>query len=195
MSILVCCPNCAVEFPLLAGFVDGDGKHLALLMGDLEPVTARALMDYLKLWKPRKTRLTNARAVRLSKDVTVMIRSGACERNGQTTNTTEADWQTAMHQMAANPPSKLPLTSHGYLLEVVTSTATDRAQRESEADRNQLDREQRDREEKLRRGERGVLPSGISPVREMSDEERAQHEANRINFFQQLEALKREKQL
>lgn len=141
----IICIHCRGETPLSAGFADEDGKALAELYGQLSPDCARALDQYLRLFKPRKTRLSNARELKLAREITPFILHGSFKRAGESYQASEADWTAAMEKLAASPPIKLPLASHGYLVEVVISTLAERKNKER-AERDALARTQRENE-------------------------------------------------
>ncbi len=58
----ITCPNCCESYPIDAGFADDDGKRLAALFAGMEPVLGRAVIGYLRLFRPAKTALRTVRA-------------------------------------------------------------------------------------------------------------------------------------
>lgn len=155
----VCCPCCNTEFPIEAGFAEADGKRLAAVLAALEPTVGRALIGYLRLFKPPKTALRMARAVKFASEVTALISTGdVCrdERGGVRRQAIPALWAQGMEQMAAQRDRlTLPLDGHGYLRAVVFGLA-DQADAVVE----------RTREEHLRRGDRPTVKgkAGESPI-------------------------------
>lgn len=139
------CPCCKTRFPLEAGFLEADGLELAALYGALDPETARAMDAYLMLFKPKKTCLSNKRALTLAAELLPFILNGRFKRGGESYAAAAADWAAAMDKLVAHPPSKLPLKTHGYLVEVVIGTLADRLNKER-AERDDLARELKENE-------------------------------------------------
>ena len=67
--MLATCPHCAFQAEIEAFFTDDDGKRLAAVMIDIPPECGRAVLAYLRLFKPPKTGLRAARAVKLAREV------------------------------------------------------------------------------------------------------------------------------
>ncbi len=160
------CPCCKTRFPLQAGFLEADGLELAALYGALDPDTARAMDVYLMLFKPKKTCLSNKRALTLASELAPFILNGRFKRSGESYAAAAADWAAAMDKLVAHPPSKLPLKTHGYLVEVVIGTLADRINKER-AERDDLARELSKNEgnrftEKRAKDERVAMPAEIS---------------------------------
>lgn len=187
MSTQITCPNpsCGTEFPLEAGFKDEDGKKYGRLMGTLQPTTARALDAYLGLFKPRKTKLSIRRTFVLSNELVTLWNTGQLTRDSTTHTTEISDFVQSMEQMCISKPPSLPLKNHGYLLEVVITTAAKRKEADGFRERAELDKQLARKESDLRTG-RGVEPTGGSPGQEETDAER--DEAQR-NFERQMAEL------
>lgn len=134
------CPCCKTRFPVQAGFLEADGQELAALYGALDPETARVMDAYLMLFKPKKTCLSNKRALTLAAELLPFILNGRFKRGGESYAAAAADWAAAMDKLVAHPPSKLPLKTHGYLVEVVIGTLADRLNKER-AERDDLARD------------------------------------------------------
>lgn len=123
----VTCPCCDVDFPVEAGFVEADGKRLAALLAEFEPTLGRAVLAYLRLFKPPKTALRTARAVRLVQELDALVRAGTVcrdERTGVRRPATPAMWAAGIEQMLQNRATlALPLDGHNYLRAVVFGLA------------------------------------------------------------------------
>lgn len=135
------CPDCGAQGHLAAFFVEDDGKRLAALLADMPPGLGRAALGYLGLFKPVKTALRLARAVKLLQELSALVASGAVcrdERNGVRRPASPGQWAAGIEQMLAQRGSlSLPLDSHNYLRAVVFGVA-DKAdaavERQREAD-------------------------------------------------------------
>lgn len=121
------CPHCAFQAEIEAFFADDEGKRLAAIMAELPPECGRAVLAYLRLFKPAKTGLRTARAVKLSRELADLINAGdVCkdERSGIRRPASPAMWAQGIEQMLAQRDRlTLPLDSHGYLRAVVYGIA------------------------------------------------------------------------
>lgn len=136
------CPTCAERFPLAAGLADEDGKRLAALFAIMEPVLGRAVISYLRCFKPPRQALRTARAVRVVAELQALVETGdVCrdERGGVRRPATPALWAAGIEQLLAAPGKlNLPLANHHYLRAIVYGLAdqADAAhERQREADR------------------------------------------------------------
>jgi len=96
---------------------------------------AGALHGYLRLFAPPKRSLTSRRVKGLLDELLPMIKAGKIERKGRTWPAPAAYWQAAMEEMVTRREAlRLPLSGHGYLLEIVAGQAA-RAEGAAEARR------------------------------------------------------------
>ena len=135
------CPHCAFSAEIEAFFIDDEGKRLAAAVAELPAECGRAVLAYLRLFKPAKTGLRTARAVKLAREVAALIAAGTVckdERSGLRRQATPAMWAQGMEQMLAQRDRlTLPLDTHGYLRAVVYTVADSAdavAERKAEAD-------------------------------------------------------------
>lgn len=123
----VCCPVCDTPFPIAAGFAEADGKRLATLLAEFEPALGRASIAYLALFKPAKTQLRMARAVKLLAELKALVdASSVCkdERSGVRRPAGPAQWIAGIEQMLQQRAAlTLPLDNHNYLRSVVYGIA------------------------------------------------------------------------
>ena len=96
------CPCCKTRFPLQAGFLEADGLELAALYGALDQDTARAMDAYLMLFKPKKTCLSNKRALTLAAELLPFILNGRFKRGGESYAAAAVDWAAAMDWLAGS---------------------------------------------------------------------------------------------
>jgi len=148
------CPECGAQAHLAAFFVEDDGKRLAGLFAEMEPVLGRAVLGYLGLFKPAKTALRLSRAVKLTQELLHLVNaSTVCrdERAGVRRAASPGLWAQGIEAMLARRANlSLPLENHNYLREVVFGLA-DKADAAAE----------RQREEDARAGRsRGIGVSG-----------------------------------
>lgn len=151
MSLRITCPNCCETYPIDAGFADDDGKRLAALFAGMEPVLGRAVIGYLRLFKP-KTALRTARAIKIVEELLALVNAGTVcrdERGGLRRPASPAIWAAGIEQMLAAPGKlTLPLANHHYLRAIVYGLA-DQADAAAE----------RQREAQVRVGNRPPAPS------------------------------------
>lgn len=121
------CPDCGAQAHVTAFFADDDGKRLAALMADMQPELGRAVISYLGLFKPVKTALRMARAVKLVQELVALVSAGdVCkdERNGVRRPAPVATWTAGIETMLAQRATlTLPLDNHNYLRSVVFGLA------------------------------------------------------------------------
>lgn len=144
----ITCPSCFETYPVAAGFLDADGKRLAALLAGMEPALGRAVIGYLRLFKPAKQGLRTARAVKLVAELAALVDAGDVCRDERALHTrrpaTPAMWAEGIEQMLQQTGKlTLPLTNHHYLRAIVYGIA-DGADAQAE----------RARETALRQGER-----------------------------------------
>jgi len=126
MSVHVTCPACGCDGDIAAFFADDDGKRLAAVFADVDPTLGRAVLGYLRLFKPPKTALRLVRALRIAVELIDLVKLGSVckdDRSGQRRLTTPALWSVAIEAVLAKPPSGLPLANHHYLRAVVWGLA------------------------------------------------------------------------
>lgn len=135
------CPDCGAHGHLSAFFAEGDGKRLAAVLAGMTPELGRATIAYLGLFKPAKTALRMARAVKLAHELESLATAGSVcrdERGGVRRPCTPATWAAGIEQMLQQRAVlTLPLENHNYLRAVVfglADKADAAAERQREAD-------------------------------------------------------------
>lgn len=135
------CPHCAFQAEIEAFFADDEGKRLAAVVAELPAECGRAVLAYLRLFKPAKTGLRTARAVKLAREVVALVAAGTVckdERSGVRRPTSPSMWAQGIEQMLAQRDRlTLPLETHGYLRAVVfglADSADAAAERQRETD-------------------------------------------------------------
>lgn len=106
--------------------VDDEAAAEALKMAfGLSPI-GQLLTRYLGLFRPGKSVLTWPRVASLLGELLPAIQSGRVERDGKVIDAPHEAWATALEKVVAARDAgalKVPLRSHGYLLEVVITEA------------------------------------------------------------------------
>lgn len=123
----VTCPSCHEPFPIGAGFLEADGKRLAALLADMEPVLGRAVLAYLRLFKPAKQGLRTSKAVKLVAELDALVREGSVCRDERTSvrrPASAAIWAQGIEQLLQQTERlTLPLANHHYLRAIVYGIA------------------------------------------------------------------------
>lgn len=109
--------------------------HALALPASLGPLLVR----YVALFRPAKRQLSFDRVARLLDELGKMIEAGSIERHSRTWPAPPDYWRMAIEEMLDRRDRlSLPLTSHGYLLEIIAgigNRAEARVETKREADR------------------------------------------------------------
>jgi hypothetical protein len=123
----VTCPSCNDTFPIVAGFLEPDGKRFGMQLAGMEPALGRAVLEYLGLFSPPKQKLRLSKAVRLVAELDELVKAGTVcrdERMGIRRACTAAQWVAGIEQMLEKRAAlTLPLSNHNYLRTVVFGIA------------------------------------------------------------------------
>lgn len=160
MTIRGICPECGMSADLAAFVTQGEHNQALAAALEIPAILGPRVVRYLGLFRPPSRALAGAKAVRLLTELRDTITSGRIERKGVTRPAPLKAWIGALDQILERPPSGLPLTSHGYLFQVV-ATEADKLDAEAE----------KQREEAARSGAKSVANQPATAVRERSTEE------------------------
>lgn len=161
MTIRGICPECGMSADLAAFVSQGENNQALAAALEIPSTLGPRVIRYLGLFRPPSRALAGTKAVRLLTELRDTIASGRIDRKGVSRPAPVGVWATALDQLLERPPSKLPLTGHGYLFEIVAGVA-DKADAERE----------RAAEERARQGAKpaaNVTP--VTAVRERSTDE------------------------
>ena len=123
------CPCCAARFALEAALGDVAAREAVAAAARLPAPLGDLVLRYIGLFRPASRALAWDRAARLLAELLEPIRAGRLHRHGREWIAPQAHWQRALETvLAARDSGKLrtPLSSHGYLYEVLTGLS-DRA--------------------------------------------------------------------
>lgn len=154
--MLLTCPCCAARFSIEATLMDEAARRSVATALALPSGLGEALLRYVSLFRPAKRSLSWDRAAKLLEELLAYIRAGHIERHRVRYSLTEAIWAEALAQLLGRREKlNLPLTTHGYLMEILIDLAS-RAQERKEASSRPL--------------HASHLPAGVTRgVRSMSD--------------------------
>ncbi|HEX5278149.1 MAG TPA: hypothetical protein VFW42_10825 [Fluviicoccus sp.] len=117
------CPACGSVNSLDSLLAAEDGAaDVVQLAGEMEPAAWRLAVQYLGLFRPRKSKLSWARTSTILGEVAGMIKAAQFERGGQIFSAPLPYWLHGMERVLAQRDGlTLPLKTHGYLLEIMMS--------------------------------------------------------------------------
>lgn len=121
----VCCPNCRAVMSMDILFAEDAPREALNAIVAAHPAGdsfIRPLLRYVGLFAPAKSQMSHARVAALVNELVPMIRAAQFERNGRTWACPIDYWRQGFEHMLAQRDQgrlKLPLKSHGYLLEVL----------------------------------------------------------------------------
>lgn len=118
------CPNCQ-ETLTLAALIEQDAAREAVKMAlDFPAPLGKYLLQYVTLFKPATRALSIERFASILGELLPMIKAAQVERNGRLWAAPQEYWASAFESMLASREKlKLPLKSHGYLLEILVGLA------------------------------------------------------------------------
>lgn len=150
------CPACRNPLTFETVMANEAVRECIVLLMDAHPSASsllRPLLSYLGLFAPAKNAIRYERMATLLSDLVPMIKSCEVKRNGQRMTAPLDYWRQALEEVVTRGHSgqiKLPLTSHGYLLECVVQMVA------------KADAHAETRVEKQRQGHAGL---GTAPAR------------------------------
>lgn len=118
------CPACGATHSLEALLTDQQAREaVAAALALPAPLNDR-LLRYIGLFRPPKRALSWERATRLLTELRELIHAGSIERKGRTWPAPIAYWSLALDAVLEQRAKlQLPLTGHGYLLEILCGVA------------------------------------------------------------------------
>lgn len=135
----LCCPACGSVFSLDVLLANDSARAAVMAALELPAPLGKLLIQYIALFRPAQRQLSFERVARLLEELRGPISEARIERNGRIWPAPQDTWKAAIAEMLALRDAqrlRLPLASHGYLFEIIASTA-DRLQ--GAAERKQED--------------------------------------------------------
>lgn len=123
------CPVCRTTLTWDVVFAHQGVREAILVLVNAHPEGGkllRPLLQYIGLWAPAKTAMRYDRIVILANELVTMIRTAQVERRGRAWAAPMAYWQQAMEEVVDRSHRgalRTPLSSHGYLLEILVGYA------------------------------------------------------------------------
>ena len=116
------CPCCGAENSLDALIAHEQAWQSLWTLASIGGPMTQGLVQYLGLFRPSKSSLSQARMYSLMSELIPDIRAGEIRRNGQVHPAPVAAWTYAFNEVLTARDSgrlKTPLKSHGYLYEII----------------------------------------------------------------------------
>ena len=119
------CPCCGAENSLDALFANEEARQAVWAVAQVNGELGRLAVQYIALFRPTKTALTFDRMAKLLNELLPDMQRGAICRDYMEYIAPPEAWIYGFREMLAKRNSgnlKLPLKSHGYLYEVMSSS-------------------------------------------------------------------------
>ncbi|WP_439236650.1 hypothetical protein [Lonepinella koalarum] len=115
------CPACGAVLSLDVLLQHEQASQAVFSALSINGEFGRLAVQYLGLFRPEKTMLTMERLTKVLNELLDIVNAGGFKRNGQQVNTNLDSWIDGLNAVLTNRHAiKRPLTSHNYLLEVVS---------------------------------------------------------------------------
>jgi hypothetical protein len=155
------CPSCGAAFSVDVALSDAQARQAVAKALEAPAGLGKPLLAYFRLFEPASRRMSWSKFLRLLDELLPMLSAEQVTRDGNTRDCAHATWAQALqHMVEQRARLSLPLSTHGYLLEVASGLAERAgaaAERETEAQRK-------------KRKAAEHAQTGVSPAMELTDE-------------------------
>ena len=117
------CPNCGAVHSLDSLINDADASAVLKAVLEMDVEMGKAAIRYVGLFRPAKSQLSWSRTAKLLNELLPMMKAQTAERDGVSSPAPAEAWMHGFNETVNARDQgrlKLPLKSHGYLLEVVS---------------------------------------------------------------------------
>ncbi len=117
------CPNCGAVHSLDSLINDADASSVLRAVLEMDAEMGKAAIRYVGLFRPAKSQLSWARTAKLLNELIPMIKAHTAVRDGVSFPAPAEAWLHGFNETVNARDQgrlKLPLKSHGYLLEIVS---------------------------------------------------------------------------
>lgn len=119
----VVCPSCDAVHEL-GSIVNGtDARQFVALLAELPAGVGKPALRYLQLFRSPGRATSWSRGLRILGELLPMMKDGVVRRDGVAMDASAELWAEALQDLAERKWARRPLTSNGYLLEVVMTNA------------------------------------------------------------------------
>lgn len=122
--IAAVCPECGLRADLDVFVSSGDDARALAVALELPAPLARPIIGYLRLFAPPRRALSARKRERLLTELRDLIRAGEIQRKGRSWPAPVDYWRHALEAVIEQRDKlQLPLSGHGYLLEIICGVA------------------------------------------------------------------------
>lgn len=117
------CPNCGAVHSLDSLINDADASAVLKAVLEMDAEMGKAAVRYIGLFRPAKSQLSWSRTAKLLNELLPMMRAQTVQRDGVSSPAPAEAWLHGFNETVNARDQgrlKLPLKSHGYLLEIVS---------------------------------------------------------------------------
>ena len=117
------CPNCGAVHSLDSLINDADASSVLRAVLEMDAEMGKAAIRYIGLFRPAKSQLSWSRTAKLLNELLPMMKAQTAERDGVSSPAPAEAWMHGFNETVNSRDQgrlKLPLKSHGYLLEIVS---------------------------------------------------------------------------
>lgn len=117
------CPNCGAVHSLDSLINDADASSVLRAVLEMDVEMGKAAIRYVGLFRPAKSQLSWSRTAKLLNELLPMMKAQTAERDGVSSPAPAEAWLHGFNETVNARDQgrlKLPLKSHGYLLEIVS---------------------------------------------------------------------------
>lgn len=117
------CPNCGAVHSLDSLINDADASAVLKAVLEMDVEMGKAAIRYVGLFRPAKSQLSWSRTAKLLNELLPMMKAQTAERDGVSSPAPAEAWLHGFNETVNARDQgrlKLPLKSHGYLLEIVS---------------------------------------------------------------------------
>lgn len=117
------CPNCGAVHSLDSLINDTDASAVLRAVLEMDAEMGKAAIRYVGLFRPAKSQLSWSRTAKLLNELLLMMKAQTVERDGVSYPAPAEAWLHGFNETVNARDQgrlKLPLKSHGYLLEIVS---------------------------------------------------------------------------
>lgn len=132
----VTCPSCGADMDLDVLLAHEDSRHALAQLAAMSLPLGKLVLQYLRLFKPASRQMSHSRVVKLIGELLPDLQRQSISRKGREWSVPRESWSLAIeHVLAMRDKGSLtlPLTSHGYLYEVLAGMA-DKVEAQAERD-------------------------------------------------------------
>jgi hypothetical protein len=141
----VTCPSCGAEMDLDVLLAHEDSRQALAQLAAISLPLGKVVLQYLRLFKPATRAMSHSRTVKLITELLPDLQRQSIERKGREWDAPTEAWRIAIEHVLAMRDKgalTLPLTSHGYLYEVLAGMA-DKVEAKAESEVEQRRRQRR----------------------------------------------------